>query len=76
MRNVTFVSKYDGLMVIANEGKEKGARLWCEAPGLNIYLKGAASGPSHDRLTNLACNVALEMHIPLVSLHYTVKAKK
>lgn len=74
-RIVTFESKYDGLMVIAIEGKSKGARLWCQAPSLDIYLKGSAAGASHDRLTNLACNLALEMHIPLISLHY-VKGKK
>ena len=74
-RIVTFESKYDGLVVIAHEGKIKGSRLWCQAAGLDIYLKGTASGPSHDRLTNLACNVALDMHVPLISLHY-VKGKK
>jgi len=71
MRIVTLVSKYDGLSVISKDEKVKGARLWCEAPGLQIYLKGTASGVAHDRLTNLACNLALSMHIPLISLHYT-----
>lgn len=74
-RVVTFISKYDGLSVISKDEKVNGARLWCMAPGLMIYLKGTASGVSHDRLTNLACNLALSMNIPLISLHYVKKGK-
>ena len=76
MRTVTFVSKYDGLMVTQKDGRSKGARLWASAPGLEIYLIGTAKGVSHDRLTNLACNLALSIHIPLISLRYNDGRKK
>jgi len=75
MRNVSLISKYDGLMVTCHEGIAKGTRLWAQAPGLNVYLKGTAGGVSRDRLTNLVSNIALEMHIPLISLQYVVKGK-
>lgn len=75
-REVTIVSKYDGLTVYVNEGKLKKSRLWAQAAGLDIYLIGNASGAAHDRLTNMACNIAQGMNIPLMSLHYADGAKK
>jgi len=72
----TIVSKYDGLTVIVKDEKVRGARLWAQAAGLNIYLVGTAKGSATDRLTNMACNMALEMHIPLISLKYVDKVKK
>lgn len=74
-REVTFVSKYEGLSITQKEGKEKKARLWAIAPGLEIYLVGTAKGTAHDSLTNLACNLALGMHIPLISLRYNTRNK-
>jgi len=72
----TIVSKYDGLTVhVVNERLPKG-RLWAQAAGLNIYLVGTAKGTAMDRLTNMACNMALELHIPLISLKYVDKVKK
>lgn len=72
----TIISKYDGLTVIVKDEKVKGARLWAQASGLNIYLLGTAKGAAHDRLTNMVCNMALGMHIPLISLKYVDKVKK
>jgi len=66
----TIVSKYDGLTVYVTDEKLKKARLWAKAPGLRIYLIGTASGTAHDRLTNMACAIAQNMHIPLISLRY------
>lgn len=75
MRTVTLVSKYDGLQVTQKEGKEKKARLWCQAPGLDIYLLGSASGLAFDSLNHMAMTMAMSMNIPLISLHYVVKGK-
>ena len=71
MRVVTFVSKYDGLSIVQKDGKQPKSRLWAEAPGLKIYIIGSAKGTAHDSLTNLACNLAIGLHIPLISLHYS-----
>jgi len=75
MRTVTFVSKYDGLSIIQKEGREKRARLWCQAPGLDIYLIGSHSGAAFDRLNWMAMTMAQSMNIPLIALHY-VKGSK
>lgn len=76
MRVVTFVSKYDGLTIVQEDGKKKGARLWAVGAGLKIYLVGQAKGTSHDTLTNLGCNLAQSMNIPLTSFRYAAKGEK
>lgn len=75
-RTVTIVSKYEGLSVTVKDEKVKGSRLWARASGLDIYLSGTAKGTAHDRITNMACNIALGMNIPLISLHYVKGSKK
>jgi hypothetical protein len=75
-RIITFECKYDGLSIVQREGALPRSRLWAQAPGLDIYVSGTAKGTVHDSLTNMACNMALSMHIPLISLRYVQRGNK
>lgn len=50
------------------DGRERGARLKYQAPGLDIYLIGRVSVPRRAAVNHLAMECALARHIPLISL--------
>jgi len=50
------------------DGRQQGARLKYQAPGLEIYLIGKVSIPRRAAINQLAMECALARHIPLISL--------
>lgn len=75
-REVTLVSKYNGLSIAQKEGREKRSRLYAQAPGLDIYLIGTATGYAYDRVNHMMMTMAQSMNIPLISLKFADKEKK
>lgn len=67
MRLITIVVKEYGMMTVC-EGKEPHATLQWQAPGLDIYTKGPIA-KWYDQACHMANTAALDMHIPLISLH-------
>jgi len=54
--------------MIVHDGQVKGSRLKYQAPGLDIYIKGACPAKELHRVHYIAMSEALARHIPLVSL--------
>lgn len=73
MRLITIEVTYEGLRV--TEGKDNGARReWTATSALDVWLKGAFSKTEYEQACNLAMQVALEMHIPLIAFRRVQKA--
>lgn len=66
MTIITIERKY-GTLIVHEGVKHARARLEWRAPGLDVYLLGKHADV-YDQSANIACNYALSIHIPLISL--------
>lgn len=72
MRLITIVNRYGSLLV--EEGKKEGSRLeWRDNTRcLEVYIKGGFTPLEYACAANLAMNVCIEMHIPVIALKRVV----
>lgn len=63
---ITIETKYN--IMIAHEGKLKGAKLEWRGAGIEIYKKGHFGRKAYESAANLALNICLDRHIPTTSL--------
>lgn len=66
MRLITIVNRYG--VITAHEGLLKGAKEEWVAPGLKVFKKGHYGRKDYESACNLALNIAIDMHIPAISL--------
>jgi len=68
MGNETITIKVHPMSMIVVDGRETGARLWYQAPGLDIYVWGAVPVKREHAVHFLAVENCVARHIPALSL--------
>lgn len=63
---ITIETKYN--MIVAHEGKLRGAKLEWRGAGIEIYKKGHFGRKAYESAANLALNICIDRHIPTQSL--------
>lgn len=66
MEHITIVVAPLSMTVV--DGREAGAKLWYQAPGLDVFVSGDVCACKEHKVRELALDSALARHIPAIAL--------
>lgn len=73
MTNERITIHINPLSLIARQGKSKGARLYWQSPGLDIYITVGMNNRNYDKIAHLAMTECLNRNIPLMAMRKVSK---